>query len=391
MTVRRISIPALLLLLAGVLMQLLAFFELQAGTELLQYCISAPTVKRTSAADGTQSIDSGLEELYKLRGEMEETLGAALSSVSVSAVRSGESISGGGKSELATLYAVSERYLETCPAAMASGRWADASELARGERVVVLDADLAFALFGSEDPLGRDVDIYEQSYRVIGTRAHSRDVGEVDPYGAYIPLPAASSAGVQTEILCVNAVANEGSALRESFASLARERWGRGSLHDLKKMRMAAFLLTRVLLFALGMALLCRLLRAWRMLFSRYAEQIRERIRWAYASKWLLPALARIALLALTLSALLLGMYFMISFVIEPVYTFTEWVPESLVDGAAISTVFWSLISSAAQSVQHVTAQAARVAFWAIPARLGAVCTLLGVALVLARRRKISR
>ena len=67
-------------------------------------------------------------------------------------------------------------------------------------------------------------------------------------------------------------------------------------------------------------------------------------------------------------------------------YTFTEWIPESLVELSALKTVFWSRAEDAAQLVKVVTPEAARSDFWGSTARLGAVLTLLGLALGRGRR-----
>ena len=53
---------------------------------------------------------------------------------------------------------------------------------------------------------------------------------------------------------------------------------------------------------------------------------------------------------------------------------------------SALKAVFWSRAEDAAQLVRVVTPEAARSAFWGSAARLGAVLTLLGLALGRGRR-----
>ena len=145
-------------------------------------------------------------------------------------------------------------------------------------------------------------------------------------------------------------------------------------------------ILTRLMLCALGLALLWRLTNPLRGLARRFRGEIAGMQRHGYLKSYLLPSVARILLLMLCGAAWLAAVYGVLCVAIEPVYTFTEWIPESLVEISALRAVFWSRAEDAAQLVKVITPEAARSAFWSNAARLGAVLTLLGLALGRGRR-----
>lgn len=393
---RRFSKTARLLLALGALMQVAAFLAFQAGGALLEYAICAPDVQKIdSSASGGESaparIETGLEALMKARDDVESQLSDGLAALACGGMKSGASVSGDGGDAVATLQAVDRCWLETCPRQLGAGRWMDSSELKSGAKVAVLDADLAFKLFGSESAVDRKLRIGEAEFRVVGTVRHRRGVGERDEYSAYIPLAAAAKQGLQLDTLTMYALPLSQSGLDQSFTSAMEAAWGPGSFYNLRKEAMGALLLTRVILFAFGMAVMARLAKGLRALARRFGAEMREMRARGYARSYLAPSAARILALAACAALLLAATYALLSFVVEPVYTFTEWVPESLVEISALKAVFWSRTADAARLVRVITPDAARASFWGGIARLGAVLFLLGCALGRGREKKMKK
>ena len=379
---RRYSIPAKVLILIGVAAQLLAALALAGVDPVLEYVIPAPDVRRIEASEGQSArTETGLEALVEAREDVEAQLGESVSALSVSGMKGGAVVSGGGKTAAAALCGVDVRWMETCPRRIAQGRWMDSGELLRGARVVVLDEDLAFALFGSEGAEGKEIEIEGIRCAVIGTLRHRRSPGEADEYAAYIPLAAAAEAGMQLDIMTMHALSAVSSGLDQSFTEAMRAAWGAGELHNLRRERMGALLLTRLLLFAFGMAALFRLFRGFRVLVRRWQKQVAQLQAREYARRWLGPAVLRVLVGVLGGALLIAGAYVLLGFAIEPVYTFTEWVPESLVSLSALRNVFWDRAGSAARLIVLRTPESARIAFWGTLARTGAASLLLGLAL----------
>ena len=383
---RRFSRTARLLIALGVVLQLAALVAFSMDDALLEYAICAPDVQTVSAADGSSRLETGLEPLIEARDDVFEQLGDGLAALACGGVKGGASVSGNGTTAGAALQAVDLCWLETCPRRIAEGRWMDGSELKSGAQVAVLDADLAFKLFGSESALERTVRIADKDYRVIGTVRHRRSVGERDECSAYIPLSAVMAQGIQLDTLTMYAMPLAQTGMDQSFTAAMRDAWGAGSFYNLRREAMGGMLLSRLLLCALGMALLWRLTNPLRGLARRFRGEIVEMRRHGYLRSYLLPSIARILALMLCAAAWLAAVYGVLCVAIEPVYTFTEWIPESLVEISALKAVFWSRAEDAAQVVKVVTPEAARSAFWGSAARLGAVLTLLGLALGRGRR-----
>ena len=378
---RRFSRTARLLIALGAVLQIAALLAFSMGDALLQYAICAPDVQTVTAADGSSHRETGLEQLIDAREDVFEQLGDGLAALACGGIKGGASVSGGGNSTDAALQAVDLCWLETCPRRILDGRWMDASELKSGAQVTVLDADLAFDLFGSESALERTVRILDKDYRVIGTVKHRRSVGERDACSAYVPLSAVAAQGVQLDTLTMYALPLAQTGMDQSFTAAMRNAWGAGSFYSLRREAMGGMLLSRLLLCALVMALLWRLTNPLRGLAKRFRGEIAGMQRHGYLKSYLLPSLARIFALILCAAAWLAAVYGVLCVAIEPVYTFTEWIPESLVELSALRAVFWSRAEDAAQLVKVITPEAARSAFWGSAARLGAVLTLLGLAL----------
>ena len=98
----------------------------------------------------------------------------------------------------------------------------------------------------------------------------------------------------------------------------------------------------------------------------------------------MLPGLLpRILLLALGYAALLAAAFGVLTLAIEPMYVFTEWIPDVLVELSSITERFWQLTSAAAAPISIRTKEYAEIRFWSGLVRWGALSALTG-ALVMA-------
>ena len=100
-------------------------------------------------------------------------------------------------------------------------------------------------------------------------------------------------------------------------------------------------------------------------------------------------------IVALTLAcygALVGAAWLLLDFSVQPVYIFTEWVPDNFVKWSSITKVFWSLIAESAKLVRIGTRELRVVEFWGGLLRWGLILALLGVALLpkagIGKRRK---
>ena len=156
-----------------------------------------------------------------------------------------------------------------------------------------------------------------------------------------------------------------------------------GTFIDTDKEAMRGSIIARVLAVALGMYLILYLLRRLNGCTGGFAKGIRLRLKTEYFRSMLPSILPRAGLLALGYAALLAAAYGILTLAIEPMYVFTEWIPDVLVELSSITERFWQLTSAAAKPVFIRTKEYAEIRFWAGLLRWGAVATLTG-ALVMA-------
>lgn len=374
---RNSSRAGILLLACGIALLSFSIVMLCCVQPLLQYSVCAPdvhSVKAENTAD-TQT-ETGLDTLAEAQQRVREQLSDGVCAIGCCGYKSGAAV----ENTKVSLFAVDECRQEIYPKQVIEGRWMDSSELKSAAKVAVLDEELAFKLFGSETALNKEAQIEGTRYRVIGTVRHKRTPGEADAFGAYVPLRAVSAQGVQLDTITMSAVPLLTQGMDESFRTVMHSLWGAGSFCNTKKEALRRLILP-------GFAALILLLGAWAALAARWmrylrrcTESVREMRRHGYFRSYAPAASGMILFCVLTAAALLAGVYALLHAAIQPVYTFTEWIPESLVEISAIRRVFWNLAAEAAQPVKIITPEAANIAFYGALARWGTLLSLLGLA-----------
>ncbi len=283
---------------------------------------------KTAAGNWSGIMDtytmSGILEKASFAGDTEETKQARLTALNENA------------------YRLNTQYLHF-------GRLFYPEELEKGADVILLDEQLALALFKISQPIGRTVTVSGIKFTVVGILRHTKTVGDSEDYGAYVPLAYLWDKEIQLQALQVTVRPIPGAGARSTFAT-AMENWSAGgTLIDLGKEAMGATLPIRVLLFFAGVAVFFRLLSIWNGQFRRFFADYKQRLLREYAIK-LMPRLT-IGILALAAGYGILAFMisWLISYLVEPVYTFTEWVPAILVEWKDIQTAFWQVWQSASR------------------------------------------
>lgn len=261
------------------------------------------------------------------------------------------------------------------------GRTFYQEELTDGEKVMLLTEDLAIALFRTGDPVGRQVQVEGESYRVIGILRQSRTVGDHDEYTAYVPLLALDAAGYQTETLTLSARPVEGAGAATRFAKDMESLYAGGETHLLSKERTAALLPLRYLAVAVGLCAVFSLTRWCGKLAMKWYRAEKLRLESSYLPA-LLPRMTLECLAMLGMAgALLLGLWGLVQLALEPVYTFPEWIPAVLVEWSDISETFWVNQTAANRVISLRTSQSLTLDFFR--RAMTALCGL--TALMLAR------
>ena len=163
------------------------------------------------------------------------------------------------------------------------GRLFYPEELENGADGILLDEQLALALFRVAEPVGRTVTVSGVEFTVIGVLRHSKRVGDSMDYAAYVTLASLWDEAIQLDALQVTARPVSGAGARASFLTDMETWQAGGTLIDLRKEAVGALLPLRVLLFVCGAAVFFRLLGrlgpAASMVCRRYQRTAKAGIR----------------------------------------------------------------------------------------------------------------
>ena len=254
-----------------------------------------------------------------------------------------------------------ERGLMLHPLFLTEGRLFYPQELEKGEKVIVLDQQLALELFQISSPVGFEVNLEGVTYRIIGIVRHRKRVGDLTEYGAYIPLMSVIDQQLTVDALQVEAAPRQGLGANVSFESIATGWMAGGSFYDLGKESMGARLWLRVLLFVAGMTLCLRLIRWLGGRVRYYSKRYRQQLQRKYAIA-LMPELIGVILLFVVGYGLAAGLLaLLMAYIIQPVYTFPEWIPDILVEWENIAAAFWKVWQNPAVMMELRTPEILRL------------------------------
>lgn len=334
----------------------------------LQYLVEAPgpeQEKTDTGSNETQQPNKSLIERGEQLKSAMEGLSGNVSAYTLTGVVDQQSLQSDiGNGAQGRLELLGENSFALRPKYLRYGRLFFPEELEQGADVMLLDEQLALLLFNIGDPLERTVTLAGKEYRVIGIVRHQKQVGDLTDAGAYVPLASVASLELTVDALMVNAQPIAGTGASVAFKS-AMDSWqSGGNMIDLGKESMGAKLWLRLLLFLSGMTLT---LRAVRFLNRRVHDALRddkERLKSSYAIR-LMPRFTGQALVLGVGYLLCAGVVaLLMQYLIEPVYTFPEWIPAVLVEWEEIATAFWKCWQTPATLVELRSPEFMRLRFY---------------------------
>lgn len=376
MNKKKKGVAAWALLVVGAVMMLISLGSLLAARELLQYAV----VPRGE-------MDAAVSQLLTVKREVADTLADCTSALAVGGVTEKASVSAGSVNQTCAVYAVGEGWFEADPVFLTAGRRLTETELKLGDKVAMVDEQLAFQLFGSELPEDAKATIDGVEYAVVGAYRHRRSVGEAAQYSAYVPLLSANQNARDELLFIAVPVANTGA--RTMFESTMRANWEQdGSFISIGKEALRQRMIVRMLLLVFGLSVIFRLMRRMNGAAARSWTRFQERLRWNYFRTAAPSLMAFLGICLIGYGALLALLYALAAFSIQPLYTFTEWVPENVVEWSSLKAVFWSLAGDSAKLVRVGTRELRIVEFWGKILRWGTLGALYGALLLRIRRAK---
>ena len=376
MNKKKKGVAAWALLVVGAVMMLISLGSLLATRDLLQYAV----VPRGE-------MDAAVSQLLTVKREVADTLADCTSALAVGGVTEKASVSAGSVNQTCAVYAVGEGWFEADPVFLTAGRRLTETELKLGDKVAMVDEQLAFQLFGSELPEDAKATIDGVEYAVVGAYRHRRSVGEAAQYSAYVPLLSANQNARDELLFIAVPIANTGA--RTMFESTMRANWEQGgSFISIGKEALRQRMIARMLLLVFGLSVIFRLMRRMNGAAARSWTRFQERLRWNYFRTAAPSLMAFLGICLIGYGALLALLYALAAFSIQPLYTFTEWVPENVVEWSSLKAVFWSLAGDSAKLVRVGTRELRIVEFWGKILRWGTLGALYGALLLRIRRAK---
>lgn len=376
MNKKKKGVAAWALLAVGAVMMLISLGNLLAARELLQYAV----VPRGE-------MDAAVSQLLTVKREVADTLADCTSALAVGGVTEKASVSAGSVNQTCAVYAVGEGWFEADPVFLTAGRRLTETELKLGDKVAMVDEQLAFQLFGSELPEDAKATIDGVEYAVVGAYRHRRSVGEAAQYSACVPLLSANQNARDELLFIAVPVANTGA--RTMFESTMRANWEQdGCFISIGKEALRQRMIVRMLLLVFGLSVIFRLMRRMNGAAARSWTRFQERLRWNYFKTAAPSLMAFLGICLIGYGALLALLYALAAFSIQPLYTFTEWVPENVVEWSSLKAVFWSLAGDSARLVRVGTRELRIVEFWGKILRWGTLGALYGALLLRIRRAK---
>lgn len=368
-----------------------AWVNIQAVPGTFQHVYAAP--QPAAAAEGEKETNSGLRDARLKTRELETELEGACEDMTLYALSQPASVSipDGGKSVSARLVGVEESWFYLKSPVLLNGRQLYPDECVYGERVAMVDEQLAVALFQYAEPLGEEIEIGGQRYRIVGVIKAGKRVGDQMDYSLYVPLRSLEDTNVALTALVYEARPVQGAGGWSAFQA-ASQKLGDGTTISLVKERMNAAMPMRMLFTLCGMAMALWGVRWMNRRSARFAGAYRERLQTQYAARLMGFAVGRLVLLALGYLACAAALAWLFTQLVAPVYTFPEWVPAILVEPKDIQTAFWNVWQTSATVVEYRTPELLRLRFlrevmaWSCGAAALLLGSLAGAGSVLFKR-----
>ena len=388
MEYRKRRLPWILILL-GAVMSIGSLVMLYLVPNVLQYTAVPP-----EPGENNETINAFVQSAQ----EICKTQGGSFKWMTLEGCRQNVIIETDRGQQTVNLVAVDKGWLEVYPRFLKRGRFISETEIEDGAFSIVLDEGLVFSMFGNDLPEPAVLTLNNTEYTVVGTVRHGgsvfggRGVADGVPYDVYVPLSAAIANGITLDTMTLSATPPKGMGWGNSFLTVVQQWTEDGELIDLGKEVMRRTILPRIMLLIVGLYVMIGLyIRFTDLVVDRF-EGYRQALKEHYFRE-LLPRLLGIVALTLAGYAVLVGLtWLLLSFSIQPLYVFSEWVPNNFVEWSSLTKVFWNLVAASSGIVRINTRELRIVAFWGAVLRWGVVLVLLGTALLpkagLQRRKK---
>ena len=357
------------LLLAGILMLGAGLIGLTTVPDLMQYAFipqaeTETVMPETLPADGESAVQLPAETKSTMLEQYDKALaemGSAFPKLTLHGVKSDAGVSSvSNQSQPVYLYAVGPSWNEVYTPRIVNGRELVRLDAEYKNDAIILDEQTAFKFFHTEDPIGRKVTLDGNEMEVAGVAAHSRRIGETGEFAAWVPLGTVKDCD-----LMVLSAAERSISLFAVFQNQAQAYFGTdGTAISITKEKTRALMPLLLIFLVAAVWLLKRWIR-WVAGYGRArVAEVKAESKKRYALQ-LIPYLAGKLLPAALLIALTAAACYGVAVLaVSPLWSFPEWVPETLGEYPSWISKFWDLTAMGAKTVSIRTPELAEVQFW---------------------------
>lgn len=373
--------PGLFTIALGLLLLAFSACHLLSSPAMDQYAVLAPRLEQEQDEAGkTVLSNQPLQSAIAGLDGLEADLRGVVDRLSLAGTRPGtDFISDEALKLSGTLTAVGGDYCNLYGLRLKSGRLFYPEELKWGAKVALIDETVALKLFRTAEPLGRTVKIGDTEYRIVGVVHKPQRLGTVYEANCFVPIRQVAREPLQLETLTLSARPVPGAGATAAFAEAAGQWLAGGDCAFLAKEVMRALMPLRILIFCAclyALSFCARRLRHWAAV---QCAAFRERLRTQYLKALLLPYLWRLLALTAAVAALAAGIFAAIAYLVEPVYTFPEYVPKVLVEWREIAKTFWDVQAAQSNALALRTPELLRIRFYGGPVLAGCALIVAGL------------
>ena len=360
---------------SGLVLIIFGIFLILAGTvpalllpsDLFEYVLPAPAISADTTAqaltDSLRETLEGFEWSAAFRTQNTEI------SASATAVR-----------QTVTLYAVGEGYADLHHETLLSGSYITGEDIRNGRKAALINQSCAFSLFPSTDPIGQTLICNGKELEIIGVTKEGFRPGEAADHIIWIPFPLAETKSPGTMTLEIRV--RSGSQAKNNILKTLLSQWHTGgTAHDFSRLRLETLMPLWFLGAVAGFQLLKLLTEKTVRVKKDLCRSFRARLETSYPGQ-LKGALLGTILIGICAAALLLAcIYAFLSYLMIPLYTFTDWIPEAFVDPNAVAATVRRLLPGAAVSGQYFSSDSTAYRLYSSWIAAGCLLFSAGVAL----------
>lgn len=384
---------ALCIACVGILLMAYCIYTIEQVPGFLQYTVQADVETVATAQGGAENPPTQLKQRLKSFEALLPALGDAVEACTLTGTAPQVGVADGdgegSTQEGAGLIAVGPNHFVVHPALPLVGRLLHEDEMEAGERVALIDEQLAIALFKMTDVVDRDIFLQGQAYRVVGVLRHQKYVEDQADRFVYVPMATvAKDASLPLQMLRVSAVPVENGGAMDVFGNEVQALKPGGTLYDLRRERIGATIWARFLACGVGFALLGMLITKFVQSIVNLQQQMKRKLENQYASRLLPYLIGHVLVRLIALAALAAIAAGMMTLLLKPIEVYPQYVPDILVEPESILKTFWELRRAESALIVLRTPQVNRLIYFGGMCNIATILTLAGGCLLFWKRSR---